>query len=152
MNELSEWLTPTSTWFLVGVGLFIVELMLPSLVLFFFGLGAWAVSLSIVLGVPPDDLGTQFLIFSLISILSFVILRDRLKSIFYGDSNASEEHVDDDFVGQQVLVLSDISPTADGRVELHGSQWKAVSDETLSEGQLAEVVEKNNLTLKVKSR
>ena len=57
--------------------------------------------------------------------------------------------MDEEFVGQVVTVVKSIAGGADGLVELKGAQWKAVSDLELMEGDRAEVVERDNLTLKV---
>ncbi len=151
MDAIVEWLTPSVTWFLIGVVFFVIELTLPSLVLLFFGLGAWATSLVCYFGLVDESTGAQLLIFSVVSVLSLILLRSRLKNVFFGEESDADKNVREDFVGEHATVISAIEPNNVGRVEVHGSQWKAIADEPIAVGQAAKVIAKENLTLKVKS-
>jgi len=46
MEILSD---PAVIWFLIGLGLLLLELVLPGLVILFFGAGAWVTALACVL-------------------------------------------------------------------------------------------------------
>ena len=68
-------------WFLVGLPFFIAEMAIPGFILFFFGIGAWFVS--IVTAIFPEiSFNKQILLFSISSIGSLVLLRSYLKSVF----------------------------------------------------------------------
>jgi membrane protein implicated in regulation of membrane protease activity len=151
MDAIAEWLTPSVTWFLIGVVLLIIELSLPSLVLLFFGIGAWVTSLVCYLGFTNNSTGAQLLVFSIVSVLSLVLLRNKLKHVFFGEESNADKNVREDFVGEHATVISAIEPNNVGRVEVHGSQWKAIADEPIAVGQATKVIAKENLTLKVKS-
>ena len=62
-------------WFVVGVVLFVVELVSPLFVMFFFGLGAWAAGVAALF---TDELGVQVLVFGVASILFLLALRRTL--------------------------------------------------------------------------
>jgi len=49
-----------------------------------------------------------------------------------------------------VKVISFISPNFKGKVELHGTNWNATADEDINEGEIVEIISKDNLTLTVK--
>jgi len=83
-----------------------------------------------------------------------IFLRKKFSNYLRG--KVSQENLSDDFngefIGKKAKVTKKISPNSnEGRVLFEGSAWTAVSDETLDEGSFVEIMEKNNITLKVKS-
>jgi membrane protein implicated in regulation of membrane protease activity len=151
MEAISDWLSPSIAWFLVGVILLLLELALPSLILMFFGIGAWATAISCLSSTVETSTGAQFIIFTLVSTLCLILLRNRLKELFHGDQNVQLESAEDDFIGKIVLVTQEINAGAEGKVEIHGSNWKASSEETIAKGTRVRVLEKDNLTVKVET-
>ena len=79
MDILSD---PAVIWFLVGLGLLLLELILPGLMILFFGTGAWVTALACVIFEP--SLNWQILIFLVASLLGLVLLRKYLKKRFFG--------------------------------------------------------------------
>jgi inner membrane protein len=150
METIKEFLKPELIWFLVGAVLLLFEFELPGLVLFFFGVGAWIVA-AICLFVDIS-INAQLIIFIISSVLLLVCLRKWLKGMFKGyvtsKQNASKNL--EGFIGQRAVVAKGIAPLAPGKIEFHGTNWTAEADEEISEGDSVEIVEKNNLTLKVK--
>ena len=66
---------------------------------------------------------------------------------------ASKQNTHEDFnefVGQNAVATTIITPKAGGRVELHGTSWKAQADEEIAEGTVVEIIGKDNITFKVK--
>jgi membrane protein implicated in regulation of membrane protease activity len=140
-------LSPVLLWFLAGIIFFALELLLPGLVVFFFGLGAWGAALATFL--LPIDLATQLLVFLVVSVLTLLLLRSVLKKIFMGRSievDAMERCLPDGATGE---VIEDILPPANGKIKFAGSFWLATADEPLAKGTVVRIVEKNNLTVKV---
>lgn len=88
--------SPVLIWFLVGIGFFLMELAVPGFIIFFLGAGAWCVAL--VLAIVGISLTTQLIIFIVCSLITLVVLRTRLRSVFSGvtldqdDSVNMEEH------------------------------------------------------------
>ena len=151
METIKEFLKPELIWFLVGIALLIMEFMAPGLIIAFFGVGACLVA--IVCLFADISLNAQLIIFIISSVLLLIILRKRLKGIFTGHIKSKQEMTEDisELVGEKAVVSSTITPTAGGRVELHGTGWQAEADEEIAEGAIVEVIAKDNLTLKVKT-
>jgi membrane protein implicated in regulation of membrane protease activity len=139
-------------WFLLGLVLILSELALPGFVIIFFGIGAWITALGVFLGVA-DSFNVQLLIFLLSSILSLVLFRKQGKRYFQGRVSHKLDDVAtlDDVRGERALVIEDIVPqTLSGRVEFHGTHWRATADQEIKKGTPVEILERRDLTLKVK--
>jgi len=144
---------PTLIWFLIGLGLVLVEFLLPGIILVFFGVGAWIVSLTTFLGVT-GSLQSQLLLFALASVVLLFSLRKWVRSRFLGFVSSEQEPVAnlDEFAGSTVLVVQNIVPdSSEGRVEFKGAQWSAVADEVIEKGQLAVIRSVNGITLIVEA-
>ena len=150
MDWIKDLLKPELIWFLVGLILLIMEFALPGLIIGFFGVGAWIVA-AICL-VTNISINTQLIIFIITSILSLVILRKWAKGIFMGHSEGEQDLSEDlkDFIGERAVVIENISVKSGGKVELHGTNWIAVADQEIQKGTVVEIVNKDNITLKVK--
>lgn len=139
--------SPVLIWFLAGIVFFCLELLLPGLVVFFFGVGAWGTAL--VIYCLPMTLAHQLLVFLSTSLLALVLLRSTLKKVFLGrkgEVDAMDAKIPDGVLG---LVIEDIVPPSAGKVKYAGSFWQAVADAPIKEGTVVKIVEKNNLSLKV---
>lgn len=96
-------MNPILIWFLVGLFMFLLESMMPGLIIFFFGVGAW-----IVVGVSlmvKISLNAQLGIFILASVISLVCFRRLLTKAFRGfksDTHSLTKDMDD-FTGEKVL-------------------------------------------------
>lgn len=114
-------------WFVVGVVFFLTELFSPVFVMFFFGLGAWAGALALVLGASVNvALG----VFAVISVGSLLLLRSTLVRTFQGFSRpAAERKYVSPHTGKLATVTRPIERGAVGEVGLGGSFWRAVSDQ-----------------------
>jgi inner membrane protein len=141
---------PELFWFIVGLGLFLLELVIPGFFIFFFGLGAWITALVCLIGEPGTNL--QIVIFAVTSVLSLIALRRIIqKKFFYSKGNLSEE-VEDEFTGKEALVTSGINPDKKGKVEFKGTTWNAESKSEINEGQTVIIIEKENFTLIVEPK
>jgi membrane protein implicated in regulation of membrane protease activity len=85
----------------------------------FFGLGALTVGVLTRLGLAGDP-WSQWLIFTVISIVYLLLARGRLQSRF---SQRSEDI--DSLVGEIAVPRERIPPGAIGRVDLRGTLWSA---------------------------
>ncbi|MBN1457237.1 MAG: NfeD family protein [Sedimentisphaerales bacterium] len=150
METLKDFLKPELIWFLIGVIMLLMEFTVPGLIIFFFGVGACVVSVVCFFAEP--SINAQLLIFIAASILSLLLLRNRLKAIFIGHSSDKQDASSDlnEFAGQRAVVIKKITPQNPGKVEFHGTNWNAESDEEIEQGTAVEITAKNNLTLKVK--
>ena len=143
MDILSD---PAVIWFLIGLGLLLLELVLPGLVILFFGAGAWITAL--VCAFTDINLNVQILIFLVASLLGLVLLRKYLKNRFF---NRSDTEIDDqleEFIGRKAKAITDFKDGA-GKVEFKGTNWSAVSSEPVSKGDWVIIRSKDSLTFTV---
>lgn len=151
MESVKDFLKPELIWFLIGLALLLAEFALPGLIVFFFGVGAWVVACICLL--TDISLNAQLLIFIVSSVVLLLALRRWLKGIFMGHVKASQNAGEEmnEFIGEKAVVKKAIKPGAAGKVELHGTDWIAEADDTITEGTTVKIIAKDNLTLKVKS-
>ena len=145
-----DWSEPELIWFIVGLIFLLAEFIIPGFVIFFFGAGAWVVALlALFFNIP---LNFQLLIFLLSSVFLLIFLRKRVTQIFIGRQKRVESPDDnlDEFKGENATVIEEIVPGKPGKVEFHGSQWKAESDDPIAAGKIVEIISTKSITLKVK--
>jgi membrane-bound ClpP family serine protease len=150
-DTMDEWLKPELIWFVIGLILIILEFLIPGLITIFFGIGAWIVS--VICLFLDISLNLQLSIFLISSVLLLVSLRKWFKTLFTRKpgTGRAEDEVADEFIGQKAVVTEEITPNRKGRVEFRGSYWTAESYETIPEGASVEILDKDNITLIVKS-
>lgn len=146
-----EWFTPELVWFLLGLVLMILEFGIPGVITLFFGIGAWIVALlCLIFDIP---LNLQIIVFIVGSITPLILLRKWFLKLLKGRSAVGTVDLDEleEFLGKKAVVTEDITPDRRGRVDFRGSTWKAEAYEHLAAGTTVEIVDKNNITLVVKS-
>ena len=143
--------SPALVWFLIGLVLLVGELITPGLIIFFFGIGAWVTALVCLFA--NISLNLQLLIFLITSVASLLCLRKFLTGIFKGHIGSKQDmQVNlEEFAGKRVVVKKKITPKLPGKVELNGVDWEAAADTEINEGEVVEIVGKDDLTLKVKN-
>ncbi|MDP4223146.1 MAG: NfeD family protein [Bacteroidota bacterium] len=141
---------PELVWFIIGLVLFLLELVLPGFVIFFFGVGAWLTALLCLIAKPGINI--QIIVFAVISVLSLLALRRMIqKRFFYRDEGRSEV-VEDEFTGKEARALMDFEPGTQGKVEFKGTTWKAESNGPVHEGQIVIIRQKNDFKLNVEPK
>ncbi|MCR5814617.1 MAG: NfeD family protein [Desulfovibrio sp.] len=120
-------------WFITGLIFLGIDLLLPHLVLMFFGIGAFAACLGYFFGLALQG---QLLIFIVVSLLSLVVLRRKLAVIFGGASvvKTSSETVAHPLCGHLGRVSKKLGPDEIGEIEVDGSFWRAKASEPLASG------------------
>lgn len=135
-------------WFVIGFILFLLEFVVPGLILFFFALGAWIVA---ILSLFVDlSVNIQLIIFVITSILTIFLLRDWVKKRIYG-SPTSKDLLEDEFIGKTATVLTPISPDNNGSIDFKGTTWPASSDEIIEVGEKVTIIDNESILLIVKS-
>jgi len=140
---------PAVIWFLVGLGLLLLELVLPGFVVMFFGVGAWVTAISYAIFHP--ELNIQILIFLISSLLGLILLRKSLKKRFFDRTDQEIEDQLEEFIGRKALVIDDFA-NGHGMVEFKGTRWKAEGSSDLKAGDGVIVQAKEGLTLIVKPK
>ncbi len=131
-------------WFLVGLPFFIAEMAIPGFILFFFGLGAWVVS--IVTAIFPNiSFNQQILLFLISSIGSLLILRNYFKSVFLGVQNEGDDSYNPLKDGDNLAVVTkDIKEGSYGEIKFKGTFYKAKSDEDIKVASNVKVIRKGD--------
>jgi membrane protein implicated in regulation of membrane protease activity len=143
---------PALVWFLIGVGLALLELAVPGVILIFFGVGAWIAAFTTWAGLTPGPQG-QLLVFAAASVLLLVGLRKWIHGWLYGHVSDVQDLTAnlDEFTGKPVEVLEDVIPgRPGGRVEFKGATWSASSHESLRKGESAVIERVDGIELVIK--
>ncbi|MHC4293017.1 MAG: NfeD family protein [Planctomycetota bacterium] len=150
MDSIKEFLSPELIWFVIGIVLLVMEFALPGLIVFFFGVGA--VIVAAVCLFVDISINAQLLIFIVASVLSLLCLRKWLKGVFLGHTVSKQNLKEnlEEFLGQRATVVEKIVPKAGGKVEFRGTNWAADAEQEIQEGTVVEIIDKDNITLKVK--
>jgi membrane protein implicated in regulation of membrane protease activity len=136
---------PELVWFIIGLVLFLLELVLPGFVIFFFGVGAWITAFLCLVANPGINL--QVIVFAVTSVLSLLLLRKMIQNRFFFSKEELSKEVEDEFSGKEAVALSDFGPGKNGKVEFKGTTWKAESESVITEGQRVIVKKKENFKL-----
>ena len=144
--DIATLLTPPIIWFLVGLGLLLLELAVPGLILFFFGVGAWITALG--LWIFDYDIDIQILVFAISSVALLLLLRKSLKRRFFSDSKESDA-LEDEFIGKFATTINDLTANIPGKVEFKGTTWNAICDANVKKEVAVKITGKDGLTLLV---
>jgi len=136
---------PELFWFILGLGLFLLELVMPGFIIFFFGLGAWVTALVCLIGHPGVNL--QIILFAISSTLLLIALRKIIQKKFLNSKGTRSDDVDDEFTGKEALAKSDFGGIKQGKVEFKGTSWTAESTSEIKEGQRVVIIEKDSFKL-----
>ena len=136
-------------WILLGLLLLLGELVTPGgFYILFFGLGAIAVGLLAAFE-AAGPIWFQFVLFSIISVLSLWFFREKLLELTRG---ASTDRVDT-YIGETAVILEDISINGIGKAEMRGTPWNTrnVSGRPLTRGERCKVERLEGLTIFVRA-
>ena len=142
-------ISPVLVWFLLGIAFLFTELTLPSFILFFFGIGAWCTAL--ILAVIDLPLTVQLIIFLFSSLISLILLRRWLRSVFLGNSSTENDSVNVASTPSTGVVIEAIIPPAHGRVKYGGSFWRAFADEAIAADTVVQIIDRKDLIIQVRS-
>ncbi len=141
---------PEVLWFILGLVMLLLELVIPGFVIFFFGFGAWMASIACLIFDPGINL--QIIIFAVSSITALVALRRTIRKKFLEPDDRPSDAVEDEFTGKEAMALIDFLPGKKGKVEFRGTSWTAISDEKITEGQFVTIIGKESINLIVKPK
>ncbi|MEO8378987.1 MAG: NfeD family protein [Acidobacteriota bacterium] len=135
-------------WVLIAFALLGLELFSATLHIGFFAVGALVVGLLVAFGVEMP-LWMQLLIFTAVSVFSFIFLRP----IAVRKLKLDQKKVVDSLVGQTAMASQEIAPQGLGRADMRGTTWSVrnVGETVLNQGQRCAVVEVDGLVLHVRA-
>ena len=135
-------------WILLGLLLLLAELVTPGGFYFiFFGIGAIVVGVLAGFG-AAGPVWFQFILFSLLSLVSLWLFRGKLLKLTEG---TPEQHVDS-LIGETAVASDQISVNGIGKAEMRGTAWNArnIGDKPLKRGERAKVERVEGLTIFVR--
>jgi inner membrane protein len=141
---------PELFWFFTGLGLFLLELVIPGFFIFFFGLGAWITAIVCIIGKPGTNL--QIILFAVTSVLTLIALRRLIKKKFFYSRYTESDDVEDEFTGKEALATNDFGGMKNGKVEFKGTTWTAESKSEIKTGQRVIIIEKDSFKLIVEPK
>jgi membrane protein implicated in regulation of membrane protease activity len=146
--ENEFFMRPDLFWFILGLAFFLLELIIPGFVIFFFGIGAWVTSLVCLIWEPGLDL--MLIIFFVTSVVSLILLRRFFKRKFFRENDGSPSTLKDEFVGREAVALEDIPDGKRGRIEFKGAPWTAIATGDIKKNDAVIITEKESINLIVK--
>ncbi len=137
---------PWLLWLLIGVVCIGAELLIPGLVIIFFGFGAILTALISLVPFVATTLWLQLIIFVVCSVLSLIILRRKFTPIFKG-SVFMPEKGDAVPASSYAEVVEAMSEKKEGRIKYNGTTWNAASTSgEIEVGERVKVLKKEGLT------
>lgn len=142
-------LNPAVVWFIIGLALFLLELVVPGLVLVFFGVGSWLVGgLTFAFDLSINQ---QLIVFITASILFLILFRKKLQYKL-GAPQLSKEIMEDEFIGKTAIAETDFAPGQRGKVTFRGASWDARSTDAVQKGEEVLITGNESIVLIIKSK
>ncbi len=140
---------PAVLWFIAGFVFLLLEFIVPGLILFFFGAGAWIVALVLLFTDIPVN--TQLMVFLGASLLSILLFRRTLRKKMWAGKLAKLGGLEDEFIGKTGVAETAIAPGRDGKVDFKGTSWNAQSEDYIEPGEPVRILRTESIVLIVKS-
>ena len=134
-------------WFIAGFVLFLLEFVVPGLILFFFAVSAWIVA--VILLFVDLSINTQLIIFLAGSVLTILLLRNWVRKLVRSKKLPTE--LEDEFLGKIGKAETAIGPGMDGKVYFKGTSWDARSTDFIQSGENVIIVGNESILLIVQS-
>jgi len=134
-------------WFIAGFILFLLEFVVPGLILFFFAISAWIVAVLLLFVDMP--INTQLIIFLSGAILTILLLRKWVRKLVRSRKLPTE--LEDEFLGKTGRAETLIGPGIDGKVYFKGTSWDARSTDMIQPGENVVIIGNESILLLVQS-
>jgi len=144
---MESFLSAAVIWFIIGFLCFLLEFVVPGLILFFFAVGAWivaVVSLFVDLGI-----NSQLILFLASSLTTIFLFRNWVRKIVWTKRHSTE--LEDEFIGKTGKAETFIGPGQIGKVDFKGTQWDARSEDRIEKGDNVTIIGNDSILLIVKS-
>lgn len=137
-------------WILIAIVMFIVEIFTPGFFAACLGIAA-AISAIIVLVLPKISTILQIIIFSILSILSFIAIRPFAIKYLYKNQKNSDTNADG-LIGKKGKIIKSITPSNYGSFKIYGDEYMALSEDgsPIEEGTEVEVVKLDGIKVIVR--
>lgn len=137
-------------WLICGVVGLALELVLPGLIVLFFGCGALITGIAAWI-FPSLQIEGQLLTFVISSVVLLLVFRKMLKNRFFTVSKESDDELADEYIGKTAIALVDFV-NGRGSVEFKGSQWESLSSDDIKKGDQVLISQRESIQLTVKKK
>jgi inner membrane protein len=132
-------------WIIAGLLMLLLELIIPGVVIGFFGVGALLAGLiGWIFDIPWQ---AEVIIFIVSSLLLIQFMRKYIIKKFNKKDRSGEI---EDIIGAEAVVAVKITPQEPGKVQFRTSLWKAESDEEIEPKTRVRIIGKRSIVLIVK--
>ena len=130
-----------------GGVLVLLELLMPGMIIVFFGVSAWVVGFLYWLGLV-EAVESLLGVWIILSFLLVLVFRKLGMKLFPSDSAYQFVEEDVDTIGTVVTVVKTVSEdNNDGRISYSGTSWQATSSKgTIEEGKKARLLYRDNIS------
>lgn len=142
-------MTADKIWLIASVILIVLEFVIPGGVVVFLGLAGLLVYGLLSLGLIKG-LYLSLIVWFISSIVMLLGLRSFFMKYFEGDSRVQSTNEDEDAYGQLVVVIEDVLPSLNGRINFRGSTWSAKSEEFIGKNDKAIIIGRDSNTWIIK--
>jgi len=136
-------------WLLAAIFLFMIEIFMTSFIAVCIGIGALVTGIGAYMGL---DITQQLILFAVFTFLILFFVRPFAKKFIFKSNELTTTNADA-LLGKKATVIDPIDENKlQGRVEIDGDNWKAVSfdGKPVTKGQLVTVVSYDRFILTVK--
>ena len=134
-------------WAVVSLVCLILELSSGDFFIICFSIGAVFAIIAAVIGL---NIYWQLFIFAIFSLLSIFFVRPvALRWLHKNEPNRASNA--DALIGRTGKVIEAINVTEPGYVQIDGDLWKAVSDDTIEEGETVRVIDRESTIITVET-
>ncbi|MFN3411296.1 MAG: NfeD family protein [Exilispira sp.] len=127
-------------WLLISVIMFIIEIFTPGFFSACLGIAA-AINAVLSLILPNINIVWQIIIFSILTILSFILIRPFAIKYLYKNSNKANSNADG-LIGKRGKITKPIDTVNYGFMKIYGDEFMAISEDgkPIEEGAEVEIV------------
>lgn len=137
-------------WLLCGVIGLALELILPGLIVLFFGCGALLTGIATWIFSSLQIEG-QLIVFVVSSVVLLLVFRKMLRNRFFNNSKESDDELADEYIGKTAVALTDFA-NGHGEVEFKGSKWEALSADEICKGDTVVISSRESIKLTVEKK
>lgn len=137
-------------WLLCGVIGLALELILPGLIVLFFGCGALLTGIATWI-FPSLQIEGQLIVFVVSSVVLLLVFRKMLRNRFFNNSKECDDELADEYIGKTAVALTDFA-NGHGEVEFKGSKWEALSADEIRKGDTVVISSRESIKLTVEKK
>lgn len=142
--ETSFFENPAIIWIIFGIAGLLIELVVPGLIIVFFGIGALLTGFTY--WIHPFSFEYQLLIFLSSSVILLLLFRKTLKKSFFDKTDSKKDDLEEEFVGKQAEAIADFVAGA-GKINFKGTTWNATSHDDIKQGDIVTIQQRDSITV-----